>query len=157
MSDDHSPGDGRKRYSDRGGPEARHAETHDVERERLTNPTGPEPVDESFAEDLAQESPESIRLAQQEGVTPASEDKDLVDTMPGLQQDDLAQLSVLAPGTPLEQGSVYLDLANPSRGPFKAIGGQEVGQGDRIVAKKTTDYELWNRITQDETAEIERP
>ena len=50
MSDDHSPGDARQPYSDRGGPEGRHAETHDVVREQLTNPTGPEPEDESFAE-----------------------------------------------------------------------------------------------------------
>src|SRR4051812_2035990 len=42
MSDDHSPGDRRQPYSDRGGPEGRHAETHDVRREELTNPRGPD-------------------------------------------------------------------------------------------------------------------
>ena len=33
QSDDSSPGDGRQRYTDIGGVEARHAQTHDVRRE----------------------------------------------------------------------------------------------------------------------------
>ena len=156
MSDDHSPGDARKPYSDIGGPEARHAETHDVRQEELTNPKGPEPVDETFAEDLAQETPDSIREANLASVSAAS-DKDLVDTLPELNRDELAQLPVLVPGTPLEQGSVYLDLNNRAQGPFKAIGGQEAGAKDRFIAKKMTDYQLWNRLTGDDTAEVERP
>lgn len=156
MSDDHSPGDARKPYSDIGGPEARHAETHDVRREEATNPKGPEPEDTSFDADLAKETPETIREANLDA-SPASDDKDLVSLLPELDQDELAQLPVLSAGTPLEQGSTYLDLRNRARGPFKAIGGQEVGPQDRFVAKKTTDYQLWNRLTGDDTAEIERP
>jgi hypothetical protein len=156
MSDDHSPGDARKPYSDRGGPEARHAETHDVLREERTNPTGPQPVDESFAEDLAPETPESIRQAQLDGFS-ASSDKDVVDTLPELSQAELSQLTVLAPGTPLEQGGVYLDLQDRARGPFKALGGQVTGDSDRIVAKKTTDYQLWNSLTAGDDPEVERP
>jgi len=157
MSDDSSPGDARKPYSDRGGPEGRHAETHDVRREELTNPKGPEPVDESFADDLAQETPDSIRQAQLDSVS-GGDDKDLVNALPDLDQGDLSQLSVLVAGTPLEQGSVYLDLNDRQRGPFKAIGGQEVSDAEKIIAKKTTSYELWNRVTaDDDTAEVERP
>ncbi len=157
MSDDSSPGDRRQPYSDRGGPEGRHAETHDVRREELTNPKGPEPVDESFAEDLAQETPDSIRQAQLETL-PGDDDKDLVNALPDLDQGDLSQLSVLVAGTRLEQGSVYLDLNDRQRGPFKAIGGQEVSDAEKIIAKKTTSYELWNRVTgDDDTAEVERP
>ena len=157
MSDDHSPGDARQPYSNRGGPEGRHAETHDVRREMHTNPKGPEPVDESFAEDLAPETPETIRQAQLDA-TPANADKQLVDALPELTQEDLSQLAVLSPGTQLEQGSVYLDLEQRAAGPFKAIGGRTVNEGDRIIAKKTTAYDLWNRITgEDDEAEIERP
>ncbi len=157
MSDDSSPGDRRQPYSDRGGPEGRHAETHDVRREELTNPKGPEPVDESFADDLAQETPDSIRQAQLDSVS-GGDDKDLVNALPDLDQGDLSQLSVLVAGTPLEQGSVYLDLNDRQRGPFKAIGGQEVSDAEKIIAKKTTSYELWNRVTaDDDTAEVERP
>jgi hypothetical protein len=145
MSDDHSPGDARKPYSDIGGPEARHAQTHDVERELLTNPTGPEREDPSFAEDLAPDSPEAIRLAQFDTV-PAGDDKDVVNALPELDKGELDQLSLLVPGTPLEQGSVYLDLNHRAGGPFTAVGGQEVGDSQRIIAKKTTSYELWNRI-----------
>jgi hypothetical protein len=145
MSDDHSPGDARKPYADIGGPQARHAQTHDVEREMQTNPTGPEPEDESFAEDLAPDSPEAIRLAQLEGA-PAGTDKDVVNALPELSKGELDQLTILAPGTPLQQGGVYLDLENRAGGPFQAIGGQEVGENQRLIAKKTTSYELWNRV-----------
>ncbi len=128
-----------------------------MRREQLTNPTGPEPADDSFAEDLAKETPDSIRQAQFDSL-PGDDDKDLINTLPELNQGDLAQLSLLVAGTPLEQGSVYLDLNARKRGPFKAIGGQEVSEAEKIIAKKTTSYELWNRITgDDDTAEIERP
>ncbi|HEV2066548.1 MAG TPA: hypothetical protein VGR08_06920 [Thermomicrobiales bacterium] len=148
MSDDHSPGDARKPYSDRGGPGGRHAETHDTRREELTNPRGPEPVDESFDEDLAKETPESIRQAQMESV-PAGDDKTVIDSLPEMTQDELAELSMLPVGTPLEQGAVYLDLNKLDQGEFKAMGGTEVSAQDRIVAKKATDYQLWNRLTGD--------
>jgi hypothetical protein len=156
MSDDHSPGDRRKPYSDQGGPEARHAQTHNVAREQATNPRGPEPVDETFAEDLAPETPDTIRQAHLEGEA-GSEDKTVVEKLPELDQDELSRLSVLGPGTPLEQGSVYLDLQNRARGPFKAIGGQETGTSEKIIAKSMTDYELWNRLTGGDDPEIERP
>lgn len=157
MSDDHSPGDARKPYSDIGGPEARHAQTHDVEREMATNPTGPESEDESFAEDLAPETPDSIRQAQLDQVEPASDLKDVVNLVPELDQEVLSRLEVLDTGTQLEQGAVYVDLKDRARGPFKAIGGQVAERSERLVAKKTTDYELWNQLTPDRDPEIERP
>jgi hypothetical protein len=146
MSDDHSPGDRRQPYSDRGGPEGRHAETHDVERERLTNPTGPEPEDESFKEQLARRTPESIREAQVDGVSAAS-DKEVVRNLPDLTSDELASLTILDPETPLEQGSTYLNLDDPDRRPFTATGDQTAGKIGRLVARKTTDHEMWNRLT----------
>jgi hypothetical protein len=52
-SDDHSTGDRRAPYSDQGGTQGRHAQTHDVKREAETN--SPPQVDEvdEFADDLA--------------------------------------------------------------------------------------------------------
>lgn len=52
-SDDHSTGDGRAPYSDQGGTEGRHAQTHDVKAEAASN-SAPQ-VDEvdEFANDLA--------------------------------------------------------------------------------------------------------
>ena len=157
MSDDHSPGDARKRYSDTGGPQQRHAETHDVRREQLTNPKGPEEVDESFAEDLAPQTPDRVRQQELKGEA-GDEDKRVGNMLPELTDDELSRLSILAPGTPLEQGSVYLNLDDRQKGPFKAIGGHEVGAKDKIIAKNMTDYEMWNTLAgRNDEPTIERP
>ncbi len=81
MSDDHSPGDRRQPYSDRGGPEGRHAETHDIRREDLTNPVGPQTEDPSFAEQLA---PVEMRPGggHVEESAPATDDKVLHNRLP---------------------------------------------------------------------------
>ena len=52
-SDDHSTGDSRQPYSDEGGPEARHAQTHDVAREAATNSAPQVDEPDEFANDLA--------------------------------------------------------------------------------------------------------
>ncbi len=156
MSDDHSPGDGRRPYADRGGPEARHAETHDVRREALTNPKGPEPVDTSFEEQLAPFDPGMGGHIDESA--PAVADKELHRQLGELTNDELARLAVLEPGTRLEQGGAYLDLNRLEDGPFKALGGHEAARDDRLIAKRDTDYELWNRLVGDDReAEIERP
>ncbi|MBA3450780.1 MAG: hypothetical protein H0T18_06170 [Chloroflexia bacterium] len=157
MSDDHSPGDGRNPYSDRGGPEARHAETHDVRREELTNPKGPPPEDPSFAAQLAPVDVDQIGGHADES-TSAADDKSLRNRLRALDNDELAQLAVLEPGTRLEQGGAYLDLNRLQDGPFKALGGHEATAADRYIAKRDTDYELWNRLVGDDREpEIERP
>lgn len=157
MSDDHSPGDARKPYSDVGGPQARHAETHNVEREKATNPKGPEPADETFDEQLAEQTPQKVH--QQHLQADAGDtDKKVGKLLPNLTDAQLGRLSVLEAGTPLEQGAVYLDLDDRESGPFKAIGGQEVGAKQRIIAKKMTDYQLWNEIVgRDDEADVVRP
>lgn len=157
MSDDHSPGDARKPYSDTGGPQQRHAETHDIRRENLTNPKGPDETDDSFDEDLGRQTPESVR--QQELNSEAGDaDKRVGKMLPDLTNDQLSRLSILEPGTPLEQGSVYLNLKDREKGPFKAIGGQDVGAKDKIIAKSMTDYEMWNEIAgRDDNPDINRP
>jgi hypothetical protein len=157
MSDDHSPGDARKRYSDIGGPEARHAQTHDVAREKATNPKGPDRDDEHFEEDLAGQTPQRVREQHLEADS-AADDKAVGKMLPELTGDQLSRLSILDPGTPLEQGSVYLNLDDRGSGPFKAIGGQEVGANEKVIAKNMTDYELWNEIAgHDDDADIVRP
>ena len=157
-SDDTSPGDARQPYSDRGGPEARHAETHDVRREALTNPTGPEPRDESVDADLAGPEQRDSSPGHADESSPAADDKRIVTRLGGrLSPDELARLSVLEEGTRLEQGSVYLDLEDLARGPFKAIGGQEAGQRNRYVAKRDADHELWRELVGDREPEVERP
>lgn len=158
MSDDHSPGDGRRPYADIGGPAAKHAETHDVRREQLTNPTGPEPVDESFAEQMAPDTSTAELRGHADESTPADADKRLHETLDMLSGEELNRLAVLEEGAALDQGAVYLNLNDMGRGPYKALGGTQVGRGERIVAKRDVDYELWNRLVgQDERTEVERP
>ena len=157
MSDDHSPGDRRRPYSDRGGPEGRHAETHDVRREELTNPVGPQADDPSFAEQLAprETSPGGGHVTES---APAVDDKMLHSRLPELSSDELSRLQVLEPGTRLEQGGTYVDLNRLREGPFKALGGHEASEENRYIAKRDTDYELWNRLVgEDADPEIERP
>ncbi len=157
MSDDHSPGDARKPYSDIGGPAAKHAQTHDVRREQLTNPRGPEPKDTSFAEQMEPGTTGGPGGHTAETVSGA-DDKVLHRRLPELNSDELARLAVLESGTRLEQGGTYVDLNRLAEGPFKALAGHEVQRNQRIVAKRDTDYELWNRLVgQDTEPEIERP
>jgi hypothetical protein len=158
MSDDHSPGDARKPYSDQGGPQARHAETHDVEQERRTNPRGPQAEDPSFDEQMRDETPDRIRQEAATNVTAGDDVKELTTQLSQLTDDELGRLSVVEAGTQLPQGSVYLDLNDLKAGPFKAIGGQEAGRKQRLIAKSETDYELWNRLAgRDDEPKIERP
>jgi hypothetical protein len=157
MSDDHSPGDRRQPYSDRGGPEGRHAETHDVRRAELTNPVGPQTDDPSFAKQLAPRdtSPTGGHIAESAS---AVDDKALHRRLPELTSEELSRLQVLESGTRLEQGATYVDLNRLAEGPFKALGGHEATENDRYIAKRDTDYELWNRLVdEDGDPEIERP
>lgn len=158
MSDDHSPGDARAPYSNEGGPAGRHAQTHDVAAEQRTNPTGPEPRDPTFDEQLAQGRTTSAPDGHTDESIPGIADKDLHRRFQELSPDELRRLSILEPGTQLEQGGVYLDLNDLERGPFKAIGGQVATPGTRYIAKRDTDYELWNRLVgQDEDVDVVRP
>lgn len=157
-TDDRSPGDQRQPYADIGGTEARHAQTHDVRREQLTNPTGPDRDAEDFSADIAPETPGAELGGHAEESAPATEDKALHERLDMLGGDELDRLAVLESGTRLEQGGTYLDLNDLARGPFKAIGGQEAEATNRYVAKRDTDYELWNRLVRrGDEPEVERP
>lgn len=90
--------------------------------------------------------------------SPGVDDKELHERLRELQNDELARLSILEPGAHLEQGGIYLDLNRLDDGPFKAIGGQQATASTRLIAKRDTGYELWNRLAGDDSrAEIERP
>lgn len=113
--------------------------------------------DDTYSDDIARETPDAVR--QQELRAEAGSDNKVVgELLPDLTDDQLSRLSILEPGTPLEQGSVYLDLDDRRAGPFKAIGGQEAGTRSRLIAKNMTDYELWNEIAgRNDEPTIERP
>lgn len=73
--------------------------------------------------------------------------------LPPLTADELAHLPIVKPGTQLEPSGVYFDLNHPQRGPFKALAGQESGSGDRYVARRDVDFELWTRLVEQESVE----
>jgi hypothetical protein len=78
--------------------------------------------------------------------------------LPELSSDELSRLQVLEPGTRLEQGGTYVDLNRLGEGPFKALGGHEASEENRYIAKRDTDYELWNRVVGEHAdSDIERP
>lgn len=157
-SDDTSAGDARQPYADIGGTEARHAKTHDVRREELTNPKGAEPRDDSFDDDLSTEDGVDRPGGHIDDSLPAAEDKQLSGKLDDrLTPDEMARLTVLTEGTGLEQGGVYLDLNDAGSRPFKALGSQEAGPSNRYVAKRDLDHELWNKLAGDREPEIERP
>lgn len=153
-ADDHSTGDARQPYSDEGGPEAHHAQTHDVRREQATR-AKPQSEHDDFADDLAGAQPHEAHV--DEGLS-ASDDKELQADMPSLDAADLKGLSIVTVGTRLDQGSTYVDLNDLATGPFKAMGDHEAGDDNRYVAKRDTDYELWDRLVgQGRPVAIERP
>jgi hypothetical protein len=153
-SDDHSAGDARQPYADEGGPAGHHAQTHDVHAEEATR-ARPHPDEDEFADDLVAE--QSVGGHVDESIL-ASDDKDLRGQLPDLDGNDLKRVAILTVGTRLDQGSTYVDLNDAARTPFRAIGGEEAGDSNRYVAKRDTDYEMWDRLVgQGRAVEVERP
>jgi len=125
----------------------------------LTNATasGPDP-DEEFAADIAPDTSVAEPGGHVEESRSAGEDKELHARLSMLDEAQLARLLVLEPDARLEQGGTYVDLNDLSRQPFKALGNQAAGADHRYVAKRDTDYELWNQLVgQGRDVEIERP
>ncbi|HEY8448461.1 MAG TPA: hypothetical protein VIL01_15275 [Thermomicrobiales bacterium] len=74
---------------------------------------------------------------------------DLQALYPSLSQAEIDDLPILEPGATLEAGGVYLDLSAPERGPFKALEGQQAGSGNRYVAQRDVDPEIWRRLVEE--------
>jgi hypothetical protein len=114
--------------------------------------------DEDFAADIAPAAPDEATGGHADESRAAADDKRLQQRLDDLGGDELAELAVLEPGARLHQGGTYVDLNTHDRQPFTAIGGQEAGTGNRYVAKRDTDHELWNRLVgQGREVEVERP
>jgi hypothetical protein len=63
----------------------------------------------------------------------------------GWQRDEIRRLRLVAPGTRLKQGDVYLDLRNLVAGELVAHGEETVGV-ELLIPKRDTDYEMWNKL-----------
>ncbi|MBD2730514.1 hypothetical protein H6G96_30420 [Nostoc sp. FACHB-892] len=76
----------------------------------------------------------------------AYEVKELHDKLPEYTHEELKQITLLPVGSRLEQGAKYLDLNDPQRHEFTAMGGMEAGSNNWYVPKTEVSYQLWNRL-----------
>jgi len=73
--------------------------------------------------------------------------KELHDQLADFTRDELRQIPVMPQGSRLEQGATYIDLKDPERRGFTAMGNMEAGPDNWYVPKTEVDYQLWNRLT----------
>ncbi|GCE48323.1 hypothetical protein EI42_04612 [Thermosporothrix hazakensis] len=74
--------------------------------------------------------------------------KELHTILADLSDDELKSLIPVGEGSRLEQGAKYIDLKHLERGEFVATANMIAEPGHIYVAKKDTDYVLWNRLNQ---------
>jgi hypothetical protein len=72
--------------------------------------------------------------------------KELHSLLPGFDDSELRAIPILPEGSRLEQGATYLDLYDPRRGPFTAMGGMEAATYHFLVPKSEIGYVLWNKL-----------
>lgn len=117
-----------------------------------TEPTQWKDVPEQWREDLNPdfEAGQNYGMRGEQNempLTPASDIKEVVDLLSGFTEGELNQVPVLPIGGRLEQGATYLDLADPERREFTAMGGMVAGPDHYYVPKDKVGYVLWNRLT----------
>lgn len=84
----------------------------------------------------------------EQGLPTAFDEKEVHRTLHAdFDDDELKQIPILQPGQRLQQGASYLDLRDPGRREFTAMGGMEAGAENRYVPKDSVPYSLWNRLT----------
>jgi hypothetical protein len=86
--------------------------------------------------------------AQDSRARTAADVKALHEKLAAFNQDELAQIPIVAPGTKLKQGAVYLDLRDPAPAPFTASAGMEARETNYYTPKAEVPYEHWNRLLQ---------
>jgi hypothetical protein len=85
-------------------------------------------------------------LSKQPRTRPASEIKGATRALQQFTRDELRQIPTIEPGSHLRHEAVYIDLADPARGEFRATGDAVAGEENVYVPKHDTPYELWNRL-----------
>lgn len=76
----------------------------------------------------------------------AYEIKELHNLLDGYTADELKQIRVLPQGSRLEQGAKYINLKDPARQEFTAMGVMEAEPNNWYVPKTEVPYWLWNRL-----------
>lgn len=76
----------------------------------------------------------------------AEQIKELHSELEGYTTDELTQIVILPEGSRLEQGAKYIDLKDPERKEFTAMGNMEATASNWYVPKTEIEYPLWNRL-----------
>lgn len=80
------------------------------------------------------------------GLQTAYDYREIHISLRGFQDDELRQIPIVPPGERLQQGATYLDLRDPDREEFTAMGGMSAGDESWIVPKDVVPYTIWNRL-----------
>lgn len=161
MSDKHRE---KKDGQDKGKINERSSATHKSDHHDLDAQTGhknEEPLDklnrDDFDKDLRPHEREGENSGPRSAHAPrmmrAYDDKSLVDAMKDFNSDELKQILIVPVGGKLEQGAKYVDLNDPDRLEIIASGENpvtphlEAQEGQKLVSKTDTDYELWDKLT----------
>jgi hypothetical protein len=73
--------------------------------------------------------------------------KELHGILKSFSRDEMKQITVLPPGSPLNEGTRYVDLMDSERKEITAKVGMEAGASNWYVPKNQVDHVLWNRLT----------
>ncbi|HHP7231393.1 MAG TPA: hypothetical protein ACFCUY_11120 [Xenococcaceae cyanobacterium] len=76
----------------------------------------------------------------------ASDFPELSDRLTAFTDEELQQIPILKAGTRLKQGAVYINLQDPLRQEFTAMGDMSVAADELIIPKSEVSYILWNRL-----------
>jgi hypothetical protein len=155
----------KKDGQDKGKINERSDATHKGDHHDLDAQTGhknEEPLDKLDRDDFDKDLRPKERQGENSGIgshqnptrmTRAYDDKALVDAMQNFNSDELKAILIVPVGSKLEQGAHYIDLNDPDRMEILASGENpvtphlEAQEGQKLVPKADTDYELWDKLT----------
>lgn len=78
--------------------------------------------------------------------TSAFDMKEAHEALPDLTADELRDLRVLPPGSPLLENATYMDIRHRERGEILGRAGMFADDVHWYVLKRDVDYELWNKL-----------
>lgn len=120
---------------------------HDPSEHGKAQGRGPDAFDRDLHPDPLAGQNFGERTADREQELPTAYDvKEVHRSLSEFQDDDLKQIPVLRPGSRLQQGATYVDLSDPGRQTFTAMGGMSAGPENVYVPKDQVPYPLWNRL-----------
>jgi hypothetical protein len=82
------------------------------------------------------------------GARTAADIDALAGRLNGFTRDELSEIPIVAAGTKLKQGAVYLDMRIPAPVPFTATADTTATEMNYYAPKAEISYEVWNRLVE---------